>query len=77
MKPHHSPRDYVYLAELLVIGSNMTMYVLFYLFPSYHMGLIYGSLWGVLPSNPYITPVISCDVFGVPPCWGLSWFQPL
>ena len=81
MKPHPSPCDLVYLgwassdlAELLVIGPNMTMYVSFDLFLSYQMGVIYKSLWGVLPSNPYITPV---DVSGVPPCWGLIGFQPL
>ena len=45
------------LAELLVSGPSMTMYVLFDVFLSYQMGVIYGSLWGVLPSNPYITPV--------------------
>ena len=45
MKPHPSPRDHVYLgwassdlAEMLVIGPNMTMYVLFDLFLSYQMG---------------------------------------
>ena len=66
MKPLPSPCDHVYLswassdlAELLVICPNITMDVLFDLFLSYHMGVIYGSLWGVLPSNPYITPVIS------------------
>ena len=31
---------------------------------------------GVLPSNPYITPVTTWDVLGVPQYWGLSGFQP-
>ena len=50
------------------------MYVLFDLFLLYQMGVIYGSLWGVLSSNPYITPVtyLRC---GGPPCWGLSGFH--
>ena len=66
MKPHPSPCDHVYLgwassdlAELLVIGPNMTVYVLFDLFLAYQMGVIYGSFLGVINSNPYITPVIS------------------
>ena len=84
MKPHPRPCDHVYLgwassdlAELLVIGPNMTlMFVVLICFClSYQMGVIYGSLWGVLPSSPYITHVISRDVFGVPPCWGSVGFN--
>ena len=47
MKPHPSPYHHVYLGwasshseEVLVIGPNMTMYVLFDLFLSYQMGVI-------------------------------------
>ena len=47
MKPHPSPCQHVYLGwassdleEVLVIGPNMTMFVFFDLFLSYHMGVI-------------------------------------
>ena len=50
MKPHPSLCDHVYLgwassdlAKLLVICPNITMYVLFDLFLSYQMGVIYDT----------------------------------
>ena len=63
MEPHPSPCHHVCfswasspLKEVLVIGPNMTIYLLFGPFLSYEMGMTWRSFWRVLPSNPHITP---------------------